>query len=480
MGALKSHVLIPVFAAFGPSVFSLRITTLTLAAIGLFFAFLWSRQILGLPVAVVATALLVCDPSFLYISRHDWGSFALGFLCRCGGLYFVTRGWTDRSAMRLFAGGLFFGLGVYNKIDSSVVIAGAGMALLCAAPKIFTDVVRMRAMRPVPAVVGFLLGAAPVIVGATGVLSTARKVVQRQAEVDGDWVEKYRSFAATLDGSYFQKLILAGGSFERMFDVSGATMGLSGIAFIVAIVSLGVCLWRDRRRGGLDRAQAFVWWAGWAVAVALFLTPRTVRIHHALNLYPLPQLVVAIALVRLYAGSAASEATFRLRRGLAVASFSAVIAVNLVMDLRTARTAKTIHESGGKGRWADAIGTFAAELATRPGSVAVGMDWGFAGPLRFSARGLPVAEPIWALRRVGRSQPEWRFEGTPQHVYLVFDDDLAVFEFGPKFLERSKALDSPDVNIRRHLDREGDLAFLSVRFTRPHRLAYRGDFEVEF
>jgi hypothetical protein len=211
--------------------------------------------------------------------------------------------------------------------------------------------------------------------------------------------------------------------------------------------------------------------------VGLFLTPRAVRIHHALNLYPFPHLVVAIAGVRLYAASAASDVSYRFRRVSAAAIFAAVIAASLVVDLRTETT---IVESGGKGRWSDAIGAFGVELASHPGVVAVGMDWGFAGPLRFAARGLPIAEPIWTLRQAGRKLPEWRFDGTPQHVYLAFDDDLAVFDFGPKFLARVAALGSPDVTVRRHVDREGALAFLSVRFTRPHQLVYRGEFEVQF
>ena len=92
MGALKSQALIPVFALFGPTPESLRLATLSFALLGLLFALLWARLALGLPVALVAGALLAVDPSFLFTSRHDWGSFALGFLCRCGGLYFVTSG----------------------------------------------------------------------------------------------------------------------------------------------------------------------------------------------------------------------------------------------------------------------------------------------------------------------------------------------------------------------------------------------------
>jgi hypothetical protein len=476
MGALKSHALMPAFAAFGATAASLRLTTLAWSLVGLLFAMLWAREALGTRVAIVAAALLAVDPSFLWTSRHDGGSFALGFLCRCGGLYFVTTGWTRRTVWRLFAGGLCFGLGVYNKIDFGVFVAAAGLALAMALPQIVSETVRSRGLRPLPAALGFLLGAGPMIAAAGAVLTTTQHYVRRQAEGSGDWAEKLRAFVAVLDGSYFHKLMLAGGSFERMFEASGAEMGrLFLVAFLACGVVLGARLWRDRRRDDLDPAQVFVWLATLAIALGLFLTPRTVRIHHILNLYPLPQLVVAVALVRLWEGAPAGGPARLLRRGVAAAILCAVSAGSLYVDFRTF---ETIRESGGKGRWSDALGDFAAELASQPGAAAVSLDWGFDGPLRYAARDLALVEPIWKLRRARLQGHAWTFAGTPRHVYLVFEEDLAVFDFGPKFLAMVRDMTPDGVSIRRHLDREGDLAFLSVRFARPHQLTYAGEFEV--
>jgi hypothetical protein len=475
MGAVKSHALMPAFAAFGATAASLRLTTLTWSLVGLLFAMLWAREVLGTRVALVAAALLAVDPSFLWTSRHDWGSFALGFLCRCGGLYFVTTGWTHRTTWRLFAGGLCLGLGVYNKIDFGVLVVAAGLALAIALPRVVSEAVRSRGLRPLPAALGFLLGAGPMIAAAGAVLAATHNVVRRQAEGSGDWVEKVHALVAMLDGSYFHKLMLAGGSFEGMFEAPGASTGLFLVAFLACGVALGAQLWRDRRRGELDPAQAFVWLATLAVALGLFLTPRTVRIHHTLNLYPFPQLVVAIVLVRLWEEAPGGAPARRLRRAVASAALCAVLAGSVHVNFRTL---ETVRESGGKGRWSDALGDFAAELASQPGAVAVSLDWGFDGPLRYAARDLALVEPIWEMRRARLSGRAWTFAGTPRHVYLVFEEDLAVYDFGPKFLVMVRNTAPGSVSIRRHLDREGDLAFLSVRFARPHQLTYRGEFEA--
>jgi hypothetical protein len=476
MGALKSHVLMPAFAGFGATAASLRLTTLVCSLVGLLFAMLWAREALGTRVAIVAGALLAVDPSFLLTSRHDWGSFALGFLCRCGGLYFVTTGWTRHSAWRLFAGGLCFGLGIYNKIDFGVFLVAAGLALAIALPRIVSEMVRSRGLRPLPAALGFLLGAGPMIAVAGAALAATQHAVRRQAGGFGDWTEKLHAFAAVLDGSYFHKLMLSGGSFERMFEAQGAETGrIFLVAFLAFGVGLGSRLWRDRRRGELDPAQAFVWLATLATALGVLLTPRAVRIHHILNLTPFPQLVVSIALVRLWEGAPAGGPARLRRRAVASIALCAVLAGSLHVGFRTL---ETIRESGGKGRWSDALGEFASELASQPGALAVSLDWGFDGPLRYAARDLAHVEPIWKIRRNRLEGRAWRFAGTARHVYLVFEADLAVFDFGPEFLEAAREMPAEDVRIRRHLDRQGDLAFLSVRFSRPHELVYAEEFEV--
>jgi hypothetical protein len=474
MGALKSQLLMLPFAAFGATATSLRASTLTLGLIGLFFAMTFARATLGTRVAVVAAALIAVDPGFLFISRHDWGSFALGFLCRCAGLSFLVWGWNGRSAWRLFVGGLCFGLGVYNKIDFGVFIAAAGVALLLARPRTLRELSESRGLRALPVAAGFLVGALPVIASLGRVFETIRGAFRRDGVASSDLPEKLDTLVAMLDGSYFHRLMLSGGSFERMFDEPGAT-GLFLVSFVLFAVAGAGLLWRDQRRGRLDPAVAFVWLATGAIFAGILLTPRAVRIHHILLAVPFPQLVVAVVLVRLWDLPAAAGATLRLGRGVAAAALCAVLLSNLGVDLRTLAA---IRESGGKGRWSEGIGAFARELAAQPGSVAVSLDWGFDGPLAYAARDLTRIEPVWTLRSPRRPGHPWQLRGGPGHTYLLFEDDLAVFDYGSSFLAAVRKLDPERVTVRRHLDRQGDVAFLSVRISAPHRLVYDREFEV--
>jgi hypothetical protein len=472
MGALKSQLLIPVFAVFGASVPTLRVATLAFALVGLLFALLWARETLGLRVALVAGLLLATDPSFLLTARHDWGSYALGLCGRCGGLYFLTVGWRRASLPAAFAGGLLFGLGVYNKIDFAVFIAAAALALLIARPATVRESLGAWRTQLLPALFGFTLGAAPMIAGAAAALSATQNVVRRQSLDSDDWSEKLHTLWATLDGSYFHELMLSGGSFERMAQVPNAASSPFLLAFALSLVYLVVALLRDRRAGKVDAAQAFVCAATVAIAIGIFATPRTVRIHHALNLYPFPHFVVAIALVRVFEGRGAGA----LRRAAALAALVGIVGGGLVVCVRTL---DHMFETGGKGRWSDSLDAFAQELASEPGAVVVSLDWGFDGPLRFAARDLELVEPIWKMRLARRPGRGWSFDGTPRHVYLLFDEDYAVFDFGPKLLATAQALPPGSVEIRRHLDREGDPTFVSLHFARPHRLAYDGAFRVE-
>ena len=138
------------------------------------------------------------------------------------------------------------------------------------------------------------------------------------------------------------------------------------------------------------------------------------------------------------------------------------------------RTFDTIQSSHGKGRWSDATQQLAGELAADPGVIAVSLDWGFRAQLRFLDRGLEIREPVWEITRRSPHVGPWSFEGDGRMRYLLWDRDFAVFPVGPAFLEAVSGIASSRIAIRRHADREGDPAFVSVQIAGPHRIVYRG------
>ena len=464
MGALKSQLLVPVLA-LSPDARSLRAATLMVAVLGIVCAMAFARRAYDLPTAVLLGLLLAVDPSLLFIGRHDWGSFSLGFLLRSFALLALLSGWRKRSAAWLFAGGLAAGLGIYNKIDAAVPLLAAGAALLIAAPGWLREL-RDRGAALVAAASGLVLGAMPVLLGvipALRVTLAAARAGARLGNGQSEIAEKTSALLATLDGSYFERLMRAGGSFERLALQDGATATPFAALFLLACVALAIRIALDLRRGRPARGMRFALAVALLSLVGMLATPRAVRIHHFLNAWPFPHLVVAVA---------AMEAWRRFERGRAVAraGVALALAAALLGALRADRaTLENVRATCGKGRWSDALARFAPALASK-GAMAVALDWGFAGPLRFVAPDLQVQEPIWAMGIA----PSTTLRGGAGQVYLVLEPEYAVFPYGPALLRAIAGLPPDAVHVHHHVDREGDTAFVSLRFAGPHALVYRG------
>ena len=195
-----------------------------------------------------------------------------------------------------------------------------------------------------------------------------------------------------------------------------------------------------------------------------------------MNAYPFAEITVALAAVDLWRVAPRPLALRALTHGAAAAVATAALAGNLLV---TAHTLATIQVTGGKGRWSNALARFGTELEAQPGVVVVSLDWGLHGPLRFSSRELVTIEPIWKMSRSGmRAGLPWVHEGTRETVYLFYPDEFALFDFGAQLLTKIETLPTSSAMVRQHLDGSGDVAFLSLRFARPHRLTYDRELEV--
>lgn len=468
MGALKSQLLIPVFALAEPGAALLRGTTLAWALLGIPLLMLFANRALGLGVAVIAGALLAVDPSLLFVARHDWGSFSLGFALRCAALVLLHRGWRTGSPALAAAGGACVGLGVYNKIDFGVWVAAASVALLLAAPREVAGALARRRALLFAFAAGAAAGAAPLALAGAGVVGVTEAAARGAATA---WSEKLEVLAGVLDGSHFQRLMLAGGRFEAIGDAVGASRGGGLAIFAGAAVVLAALLARSRLRSDGDRAALFVLATALLTLAGVLATPRAVRAHHFLNAYPFPQLVVATAAALLW-----TRASARLRlpaRGVAVGLVAAALVSGVLLD---ARTLRTLRDTGGRGRWSDATGELARKLP--PGAHVVSLDWGIDGPLRFAAPGTRADEPIWRLRAGARGST--RLEGTPDHVYVFFEPEYAVFPFGGALLQAVERLPAGTARLDLQTDRAGAPVLRVVRFPAAHTLVYRGGrFEVE-
>lgn len=411
MGALKSQLLIPSFALFGSSVEVLRRTTLVWGLIGLVLAIRFAQSWFGPGAAVLTGLLLALDASFVFVSRHDWGSFAASLALRSAALVLVTAGWRRQRA---------------------------GLLLLAA-----------------------LRGIA---------------VIKDRSPI----AMKQEAFAAMLDGSYFARLVEAGGRLDHVGAVGGVPASLFPIALaLAAAAALGLALAGPPRpaqaRAEPAGALAFVWIAGALTALLVFALPGAGSVHHALNVYPYPHLAVAAT------AAVGWRRAGRVRHGRWLRGLLALaLALLFASQARTLwATHQTIERSGGKGWWSDALAPVIADAARR-GDVLVSLDWGFHEQALFLGGGTPRAlEPFWdASRRRARRQI-WQFEGGPEHLYLLHERDFDLFHFGPGLLTALRLLPDDAVRIDRHRDRDGDVAFLTVRILQPHRIRDDGRLRIE-
>jgi hypothetical protein len=471
LGSLKSQLLIPVFALFGTDLTVLRLATLGTSLVALLLVMLWTRHLLGGGVAVLGGVLVATDPSYRFLSLYEWGPFTTLLLCRAAGFLWLTRGWAARRGVAVVAGGLALGLGVYARADFVVVLLAAAAALLAVRPALLGEALRSRRGHAGLLAVSLAAGAAPMWLSAPALLETTTSpVIGRR----GDLAEKLRVLGSLVDGSHFHRLIASGGRFDRLFDVDAPSGGL-GLAFAAALVAAAVSTRSAVRRGERPAAVSFLLLVSLLTLAGTLAVPGAVRAHHLLNALPFPHLFAAALGIELWrrAGAGATPRTARVALGV-------LLAVLLAGQLRVAEATRALIErTGGRGRWSDAVREPARLLEEHPELRGVSLDWGLHEPLLFLTERARLVEPIWQLQQAARTGRRLRLSGSAGDLYLLHEPDYDLFGFGPRFLAAVRALGPGAAETRVYRDREGGVAFLGVRLTADHRIAFSRGFEIE-
>ena len=453
LGAVKSWLLMPGFAVFGSSVPVLRLTTCGWGLIGLWLFMLWARRLLGLPAALIAGPLLGLDPAYFFMTVHDWGSVALSFLCRFAGFGLLLLWWQGRKWRQLFLATLFFGLGFFNKVDFIVILLGCGLALLLTHRKEMVSAIKAAPGKVALGGQGFLLFAVPMMVLRAGLI--LRHV--RIAPAETGLAEKARIVLAMYDGSYFWRLMDAGGRFDKMFEGSSAVWSPFGLAFLLASVFLVVEVARHFRTDSQCRLLLFLLLSAVFGTVGFLLLPGANRIHHALLVYPFPHLIITAALVRLWRRPPAPTGGGSIRRVLVAGAGLMLIAGHLFAIQRTGRL---IQETGGRGWWSNALDEFCNDVKDRADLTIISLDWGFNEQLLFLTDGPRLSEPFWRLA----PNEKFRFTLPPDTIYLVHPRDYTYFHPALQIFEYLQPTDSRSAIIRTCRDRENQVAFYAIQF----------------
>ena len=469
LGALKPQLLIPAFALFGSDLHTLRLATLGTALLALLFALLWARRLLGTGAALLGAAFVAFDPSFVFFGKCEWGPFTTLLLCRCVGLYALTAGWQDRRGWLVAAGALAMGLGVYARADFVLIGVAAFVGLVAVRGRPLWREIRERPGTVATAGVALVVGSLPMLLSTLDLLAVESGIADR-----GGLGYRMQVMWSSLDGSYYYRVIELGGLFERLFE-GGAPAGVFGWALVAAVPIAGLLALRGARDDDAPALTAlgFLAVTTAVLTAAMLALPGAVRAHHMLNGMPFGHFLLAGVLVQL----ARVPGPLASRRLAAAAVALAVVGANLWV---VAETRALIRETGGRGRYSDALDRFAADFAADPENVAVSLDWGFHETLQFLGSGNALYEPIWAIPQLLARGQAWGHRGDARHHYLVFAPRYDLFQLGPLFMPVARTQGADRVQIQEHRDREGELVFYSVRFLGPHELHFDGRFRLRF
>ena len=449
LGALKCWMLIPAFTVFGANLAVLRLTSVFWAMLAVLFLMLGIRRWLGTWPAIVGGLLLTLDPAWFFLGVLDWGAAVPALFCRCLAFYFGSVWWRSRNAGCLLLAGLFLGLGVFNKIDLLVFIAATGIAALCFYAQDLWQAISSRWWVTVAACLAFLLPVAITVPRMGKVLAVA----EQTPSLTGELKEKLHTLLALYGGSYFYRLVNVGGLFNKMYEQPGAMYVPLWLVLGIAVVAVAGFV-RDKPR---LRAIRFLLTSLILTTAGVLLMPGAVRIHHAILAFPFPQLIIVTAFALLW------NATGKLfaRRALRLAAVLSLVLLAATQVYAIVKTEKLIADTGGRGRWSNALDAFCRENKDRSDLVIVSLDWGFNEQVAFLTDRPQLVEPFWAFSRYNGQLPA--LPPRPDYIYLAHSSAYSLFGYDVSYLNELQTSDE-DVEIQPHSDRQGQVIFYTIRF----------------
>ena len=365
LGALKGWLYWPVFALWAPNAYSIRLPAVVAGAATVWLFFLLMRRIAGERAAVISAVLLAADSLFFLTTVYDWGPVALQHLLNVGALLalarFVERERSGDLALAFF----LFGLALWDKAVFVWILVALAAAVRASFPR---EARRLFSRQRATIAAGAMMcGGLPLLVyNLNHSFATAHQD---------------SAFAPQDVPAKFQFLIdsFRGGLFEFLTPPEGPWPVASFLGVLLALsLALWPRVWKWKRSAGRWMWCGFVFLAvGWLqMAVTRY---AGTSVHHTILLWPIPVLIVAVALSALPARALSS-------------AIVAVVAAHNVFVLYTYRT--DLREQGSTPVWTEGVYDLARLTQPMPTQYFV-MDWGMLENLVLLRQGQIALHAAW-------------------------------------------------------------------------------------
>jgi len=483
IGALKALLYAPIFTLFGMSPTTVRLPVVLVGLITLLVTYALVQRIFGRWVAVLTLLLLATDPTFIFANKLDWGPVSLLLLLEVSSLYFLWRWITGGEPYSLVLAGFLLGLGLYNKVIFIWYIAAALVALLLC----FHERVR-RSLTPgrlFLAVSAFLLGCLPLIAFN---IALPMGTFMHQKVVARDWsaslTYRYRLFRTTLEGSAVYDVVnhasvgegadlvkvRPGNTLDLLISglgrlpIKATLMPYALVLALVLILVLHLLKQLEHNREILFFLLQFA-----LIAIFICLAAEATGPHHTIAVYPIPHILVAVALFQLpRLGARLGGAKLVAGSLIAVLGVSLLALTQLSID---ARYVRSFIVQGGFGSWSDAIYQLNTFAKQHPDKTYLLMDWGFSTPLLLLSEGRIKKEEVYVhLRDFSSEEKIARMK-----PFLTVGDSFFVFhpppfESDPIFEAFKRALDRyglEGIPVKTFYQRDGRPIYLVWQVVRP-------------
>jgi 4-amino-4-deoxy-L-arabinose transferase-like glycosyltransferase len=394
-GCLKTWIYSLIFSVFKPSALSLRVPVVLLGAVVVVLVYFLLAQTRGRRAALLGSLLLATDPVFLLTDCFDWGPVALQHLFLV--LTLLTAFLFSRTRNRAWLFLLFFfsGLGLWDKALFSWLLVGMVVAAICIFPRELRGALSIR--NALTATFGFALGALPLIYfNVEFPLETFRSntalslsdfrlkeaVLSRTADGSSLFGYLVREESAKLPREPASRIERASLRIRRLFGEH--QRDLMPAALLGALLCLPF-LWRTpvRRFCLFAFITAIVAWIQMAITKG-----AGGAAHHAILLWPLPQLFVAAVLAQL---------SIHMKRygAAAIASVAVVLLGSNFLVINQYFSQLTRY--GSPAIWSDATYALSRDLGEYRSHRIFVVDWGIVDPMTVLHRGQLQLLPVGSL-----------------------------------------------------------------------------------